>query len=82
MSIIITLPGIAVEHEAEASPRPGLLWRAIAAIVESRRLSAERRIATYLESQSEKRLADLGFTTADIAAMRARAGHRWSGPAF
>ncbi len=82
MSIIITLPGTAVAHEAEASPRPGLWRRIMAAIVESQRSSAERRIAAYLESQSEQRLADLGFTAADIAAMRARAGHRWSGPAY
>lgn len=79
---IITFPGTAAEHETELSPRAGLLQRAIAAIIESRRKSAERMIAAYLESQSEQRLADLGFTAADIAAMRARAGRRWTGPAF
>jgi uncharacterized protein YjiS (DUF1127 family) len=81
MSIIITWPVAAIEHEAEASPRPGLLRRIMAAMAESRRLSAERRIAAYFETQSDQRLADLGFSPADISALRAR-GRRFSGPLY
>jgi hypothetical protein len=76
---IITLPVTAIEHEAEASSRPGLLRRIMTALALSRRRSAERVIAAYFETQSEQRLADLGFSAADIAAIRAH-GRRWSGP--
>jgi len=77
----ITLPATAIEHEAEASSHPGLLRRFMTALMESRRLSAERRIAAYFESQSDQRLSDLGFSTADISAIRAR-GRRFSGPLY
>jgi uncharacterized protein YjiS (DUF1127 family) len=78
----ITLPGSAAECEAQAGPRTRQWRRILAAIFESRRVSAERRVAAYLEGLSEHRLADLGFSAADISSMRARAGQRWSGPAF
>ena len=79
---IITLPGSAAEYEAQEGPRAGLLRRVLAAIFESRRLSAERRIAAYLEGQSEERLAHLGFSAADLSSIRATAGQRRSGSTF
>jgi uncharacterized protein YjiS (DUF1127 family) len=63
---IITLPGSAAEHEAQASPRAGLLQRIVAAVLESRRLSTQRRVAVYLEGLSEQRLADLDSRDARI----------------
>ena len=81
MSTIITWPVTAIEHTSEASPPAGLLRRLLAAMAESRRRSAERVIAAYFENQSDQRLADLGFSAADISALRAH-GRRFSGPLY
>ena len=54
----------------KAGPRAGPLRRLLAAIVASRTREAERRIAVHLAAMSEQRLADLGFSAADIKSIR------------
>ena len=44
---------------------------AVAAFTKARERSVARRIAVYLEGLSDVRLLDLGFTAADIEAVRA-----------
>jgi len=71
---IITVPNPAETlFEAAESRRAGLLRRVLAAIMESRRLAAERRVASYFEGLSDARLADLGWSAAEIASIRVRA---------
>ncbi len=56
----------------EASGRSrSWLWRILAGFTEARRLSVNHRIALHLEGLSEVRLVDLGFSAADIRAIRA-----------
>jgi hypothetical protein len=45
--------------------------RAFAAITEARERSVARRVAVHLEGLSDVRLLDLGFSAADIEAIRA-----------
>ena len=78
----ITIPRSAAKPAGEAKPRTGFARRMLTAIFESRRMSAERMVAVYLERLSQERLADLGFSTGDIDAIRARARQRWNGPAL
>ena len=48
-----------------------LLRRVVASFLESRTRSTERRIAIHVSGLSDQRLADLGFSAADIASIRA-----------
>jgi hypothetical protein len=74
MSTTITVPRTAgIAFKAEESRRAGPMRRAFAALMESRQRSAGRRIASYLDGLSDARLADLGWTAAEIQALRARA---------
>jgi hypothetical protein len=57
--------------EASPSAVGSLLRRAMAAFLESRRLSAHRHVARHLEGLSDVRLLDLGFSAAEIEAIRA-----------
>ena len=57
--------------EVSDFPRSTLLRRVVASVLESRTRSTERRIAIYLSGLSDQRLADLGFSAADIASIRA-----------
>ena len=75
MSTTITVPGtaeLAVGTEQERTA--GLFRRAFAAIMESRRLTAQRRIAAYLEGVSDEQLTGRGWAASEIASMRERTG--------
>jgi hypothetical protein len=48
-------------------PRPSLFAR----LIKAREREATRRIHSFLITQSDERLKDLGYTSADIAALRA-----------
>jgi len=70
-----TLPTPAPLPLEARRPRSGsLLHRAFAALVESRRVSAQRRMAIYLADLTEEQLAALGLSSTDIALIKA---HRW-----
>lgn len=58
---------------ASTSAVGSLLRRAFAAFLELRRLSAHRHVARHLERLSDVRLLDLGFSAAEIEAIRAGA---------
>jgi uncharacterized protein YjiS (DUF1127 family) len=76
MSTTITVPRTAgIAFKAEESQRASPMQRAFAALMESRQRAAQRRIASYLDGLSDARLADLGWTAAEIQALRARAMH-------
>jgi uncharacterized protein YjiS (DUF1127 family) len=47
------------------------MHRAVAAFTKARERSVARRIAVHLEGMSDVRLLDLGFSAADIEAIRA-----------
>ena len=73
MSTTITVPSTAgVAFKAEEGAHAGLIRRAFAAIVESRQRAAQHRVASYLDGLSDARLADLGWTAPEIAALRSR----------
>jgi hypothetical protein len=73
MSTTITVPHTAgIAFKAEESQRARRIRRAFAALMESRQRAAGRRIAGYLDGLSDARLADLGWTAAEIQALRAR----------
>jgi hypothetical protein len=73
MSTTITVPPTAgVAFKAEEDRPAGLIRRAFATIMESRQRAAQRRVATYLDGVSDARLTDLGWTAAEIAALRGR----------
>ena len=60
------------QYDAESkSRRAGLLTRIFDAIVEVKTLEARRRIAHYLHAAGNQQLADLGFTAAEFASIRA-----------
>lgn len=52
---------------ANASPSTGLFTR----LIQTREISAQRQVAAYLASQSDRRLAGLGFDADGIASLRA-----------
>ena len=52
---------------ANPSPSAGLFTR----LIQARETGANRQVAAYLASQSDERLAGLGFNTNGIASIRA-----------
>jgi hypothetical protein len=46
--------------------RAGFFRRGLAALIESRRVAAERRVWIYLTSLSDARLAELGLSRSDL----------------
>jgi len=49
-----------------SKPKPGLFAR----LIKAREREAARRIHTFLVTQSDERLEDLGYTPEDIVALR------------
>jgi uncharacterized protein YjiS (DUF1127 family) len=78
MSTITVTRSPGAAFEAEKDRRAGLLRRIFQAIIESRRMSSERKIGVHLESLSDTHLSDLGLSAAEIEAIRAG---RWRGRA-
>jgi hypothetical protein len=52
-------------------PEAGILSRLMAAMVQSRTREAQRRTANYVMALDAARLAELGFSAAEIAAIKA-----------
>jgi hypothetical protein len=71
MSTITLTSAAAAAIEERETAAGGLLRRVFDAIIEARTRSARRRIAVHLESVGDAQLADLGFSAADIASIRA-----------
>jgi hypothetical protein len=72
--IMSSLAASAIVHaaiEEAETPRAGFLSRLLAAIVQSRTREARRRVALHIERLGEEHLAHLGFSDADIEAIRA-----------
>lgn len=72
----ITVANPAHLAREEQRRHPGLLSRILAAVIEARRLSAQRRVVDHLDSMSDERLSGLGLSDADIGAIRRK---RWHG---
>jgi hypothetical protein len=66
-----TITATTAAGEVSDIPRASLLRRVVASVLEGRTRSTERRIAIHLTGLSDQRLADLGFSAADIASIRA-----------
>jgi hypothetical protein len=89
MSTITFTPAVAQAAMAEtARPQAGLLERIFASIIEARERQAVHTVAVQLAGLSSERLAGLGLTNAEIAAIRTGepVGHvlgrrRWSNAA-
>jgi hypothetical protein len=67
MSTLALWSADAVSSTTETMPRPSLFAR----LIKSREREATRRIHSFLITQSDERLKDLGYTSEDIAALRA-----------
>jgi uncharacterized protein YjiS (DUF1127 family) len=70
MSTIILRNPASSTLEDKTAPLAGPLRRFLDAIVASRTREAERRIAMHLATMSDQRLADLGFSAAEIKSIR------------
>ena len=67
MSTLALWSADAASPAAESMSRPSLFAR----LIESREREATRRIHSFLIAQSNERLRDLGYSSKDIAALRA-----------
>ena len=56
--------------------RDGFFSRLLTALAQSRTREAQRRIVMYVDGVSDVRLCDMGFSGADIRAIRSRHSHR------
>ncbi len=66
MSTIALWAADAASPAIETKPKPTLFQR----LVKARQKDAMRRIHTFLITQSDERLEDLGYTSEDIADLR------------
>lgn len=76
MSTITAANSPGAVFEAAEDHHPGLLRRIFRGTLESRRLSTERKVGAYLDGMSDRHLADIGLSAAEIEAIRAG---RWRG---
>jgi uncharacterized protein YjiS (DUF1127 family) len=76
MSIITAANSPGAAFGSAEDRRPGLLSRVFHAILESRRLSAERKVGAHLDAFSDAHLSDIGLSAAEIESIRAG---RWRG---
>lgn len=67
MSTLALWSADAVSPATETTPRPSLFAR----LIKAREREATRRIHSFLITQSDERLRELGYTSDDIAALRA-----------
>lgn len=59
---------------AGASAKPGFLRRFFNRIIEAKKAHGDAHVRAYLNSLSDERLADLGFSADRIKAVRAKDG--------
>jgi uncharacterized protein YjiS (DUF1127 family) len=78
MSTITVTNSPGAAFHAEKDRRAGLLRRVFQGIIESRRMSSERKVGAHLEGLSDTHLFDLGLSAAEIETIRAG---RWHGRA-
>jgi uncharacterized protein YjiS (DUF1127 family) len=64
---------LARTDSAEA-PKAGVFGRFFAALTKARHVQAEREVSRYLSRQSDRMLADIGMTPAEIDDLRAKFG--------
>lgn len=75
MSTNTTALGFNAAVDTTAAPAtPGFLRRLFDRIIEARKAHGEAHVRAYLNGLSDERLADLGFSTDRIKAVRAKDG--------